>query len=47
MWTKLEKRNEWIYFIPTSDSVTIVCANREPVEVIINHTGETDNSSGM
>jgi hypothetical protein len=40
VWTKLEKRNEWIYFIPTGDTVTIVCAKGEPVEVIINRTGK-------
>jgi hypothetical protein len=46
VWTKLEKRNEWIYFIPNSDSVTIVCAHREPLEIIIGHTGKLAIQAG-
>jgi hypothetical protein len=46
VWTKLEKRNEWIYFIPTRDSVLIVCAKKEPVEVLISHTGKLAIQAG-
>jgi hypothetical protein len=28
IWTQLEKRNEWIYFIPSSDSLTILCPEK-------------------
>jgi hypothetical protein len=46
IWTQLEKRNEWIYFIPSSDSVTIVCPNKEPVEVVLRYTGKLKIQSG-
>jgi hypothetical protein len=32
--------------IPTCDSVTIICANKEPVEVIISHTGKLAIQAG-
>jgi hypothetical protein len=46
VWTKLEERNEWIYFIPNRDSVTIVCVNKEPVEVVISRTGKLKIQAG-
>jgi hypothetical protein len=46
IWTRLEKRNEWIYFIPSSDSVTIACPNKEPVEVVLRYTGKLKIQSG-
>ncbi|PNF24653.1 hypothetical protein B7P43_G18128, partial [Cryptotermes secundus] len=46
VWTQLERRNEWIYFIPSSDSVTIVCPNKEPVEVLLTHTGKLEIQAG-
>jgi hypothetical protein len=46
VWTKLEDRNEWIYFIPSRDSVTIVCANKEPMEIVISGTGKLTIQAG-
>jgi hypothetical protein len=46
IWTQLEQRNEWIYFTPFSDSVTIVCSDREPVEIQLRGTGKLSVNSG-
>lgn len=46
VWTQLEKRNEWIYIIPSSNSVTIVCSHKEPVEVILSRTGKLKIQAG-
>jgi hypothetical protein len=40
IWTQLEKRNEWIYFIPSSDSITILCPEKEPIDVLLTGTGK-------
>jgi hypothetical protein len=40
IWTQLEKRNEWIYFIPSSDSITILCPEKEPVDIVLRGTGK-------
>jgi hypothetical protein len=40
IWTQLEKRNEWIYFIPQSDSITILCPEKEPTDVLLTGTGK-------
>jgi hypothetical protein len=34
LWTQLEN-NEWIYFVPTSESVTVLCMDKPPVDIII------------
>ena len=46
IWTQLELRNEWVYFTPSSDSVTIVCPDREPVEIKLRGTGKLNIDSG-
>jgi hypothetical protein len=33
IWTQLEQRNEWIYFIPLSDSITILCPDKNPIDI--------------
>ncbi|PNF43656.1 hypothetical protein B7P43_G18122 [Cryptotermes secundus] len=38
IWTQLENRNEWIYFIPMRDSITILCPNKEPLDVVLTST---------
>jgi hypothetical protein len=40
IWTQLEQRNEWIYFIPLSDSVTILCPDKEPTDAILTGIGK-------
>jgi hypothetical protein len=39
VWTQLEN-NEWIYFIPTRESITILCTGRTPVDVVLSGTGK-------
>jgi hypothetical protein len=46
IWTQLEKRNEWVYFTPVSDSITIVCQEKEPVEIKLTGTGKLNIDSG-
>jgi hypothetical protein len=46
IWTPLESRNGWVYFTPVSESVTIVCHEKEPVEIKIRGTGKLDIESG-
>jgi hypothetical protein len=46
IWTPLESRNEWAYFTPISDRVTIVCRENEPVETKIRGTGKLSIESG-
>jgi hypothetical protein len=36
----LEKGNKWIYFIPSSESITILCPEREPIDVTLTVTGK-------
>jgi hypothetical protein len=36
----MEKRNEWIYFIPSSESLTILCPEKEPIDVVLTETGK-------
>ncbi|PNF42917.1 hypothetical protein B7P43_G12321 [Cryptotermes secundus] len=40
IWTQLEQRNEWIYFIPLSDSITILCPGRDPTDIVLTSTGK-------
>jgi hypothetical protein len=35
-----EQRNEWIYFSPVSDSITILCPDKEPLDVLLTGTGK-------
>jgi hypothetical protein len=46
LWTQLEKRNDWVYFAPVSDSVTIVCQDQEPIEIKLTGTGKLNIDSG-
>ena len=39
IWTQLTN-NEWIYFVPTSESVTILCTERPPVDVVVSGIGK-------
>ena len=34
VWTQLTN-NEWIYFVPLSESVTILCTDKPPVDVLV------------
>jgi len=38
--------NEWIYFAPYSDSVTILCDKKEPVDHVIQGVGKLHIYSG-
>jgi hypothetical protein len=40
IWTQLEKGNEWIYFIPLSDSMTILCPEKDPMDIVLTGTGK-------
>ena len=39
VWTQLTN-NEWIYFVPTSESVMILCTDKPPVDVIVSGVGK-------
>ena len=39
VWTQL-RNNEWIYFVPTSESVTKLCTDKLPVDVIVSGVGK-------
>jgi hypothetical protein len=39
VWTQLA-HNEWIYFVPTSENITILCMDEPPVDVIVSGIGE-------
>jgi len=39
VWSQLEN-NEWIYFVPKSESITIVCMDKPPVDVIVSGIGK-------
>jgi len=45
IWVQLDN-NELTYFIPNVDTVTVVCRNREPVELPIMGVGKLSLSSG-
>lgn len=38
IWTQLD--NEWMYFTPTSESVTVLCNEKEPINVILSGVGK-------
>ena len=39
VWTQLTN-NEWIYFVPLSESVTILCTDKPPVGVLVSRIGK-------
>jgi len=39
VWTQLAS-NEWIYFTPTSESITILCTDKPPVDVMVSGIGK-------
>lgn len=39
VWTQLEN-NEWIYFVPSSESITILCNDKSPIDVVISGIGK-------
>jgi hypothetical protein len=45
IWTQLGN-NEWLYFAPTSESVMVLCNNKEPVDVILSGVGKFGLKAG-
>jgi hypothetical protein len=39
VWTQLEN-NEWIYFVPTSESITILCTDQDPIDILVSGIGK-------
>jgi hypothetical protein len=39
VWTQLEN-NEWISFVPTSESITILCEDKAPIDVLVPGIGK-------
>jgi hypothetical protein len=39
VWTQLAN-NEWIYFVPKSEAITILCGSRPPVDVTVSGIGK-------
>jgi uncharacterized membrane protein len=39
VWTQLEN-NEWIYFVPTSVSITILCSDKAPIDILVSGIGK-------
>jgi hypothetical protein len=39
VWTQLTN-NEWVYFVPTSDDIRILCMDKPPVDVIMSGIGK-------
>jgi hypothetical protein len=39
VWTQLEN-NEWIYFVPNSESITILCADRSLLDIVVTGIGK-------
>ena len=39
VWTQLEN-NEWIYFVPTSETITILCSGKPPMDIFISGIGK-------
>jgi hypothetical protein len=39
VWTQLEN-NEWIYFVPTSESITILCSDKAPIDILVSGIGK-------
>jgi hypothetical protein len=45
IWTQLDN-NEWIYFAPSTESVTIICTGKEPIEVTLTGIGKLSINTG-
>jgi hypothetical protein len=45
VWVQL-LNNEWIYFSPTVDSVTVLCGEKEPIDVTLKGVGKLHMNSG-
>jgi hypothetical protein len=45
VWIQL-LNNEWIYIFPIADSVTVLCGDKEPVDVSLNGMGNLHINSG-
>jgi hypothetical protein len=39
MWTQLDN-NEWLYFAPVAERVTVLCNGRDPVDVTLSGVGK-------
>jgi hypothetical protein len=39
IWTQLDN-NEWLYFSPTAESVTVLCNDKEPVAITLSGVGK-------
>jgi hypothetical protein len=39
IWTQLEN-NEWIYIVPTSETITILCSGKPPMDIIVSGIGK-------
>jgi hypothetical protein len=38
-WTQVED-NEWVYYTPGADSMTVLCADRDPIDVLLRGAGK-------
>jgi hypothetical protein len=45
IWTQLDN-NEWIYFVPTTESVTVICIGKEPIDVTLTGVGKLSVNTG-
>jgi hypothetical protein len=45
VWTQLDN-NEWIYFVPSSESITVLCTDKAPIDVVLTGIGKLDITSG-
>ena len=39
IWTQLAN-NEWIYFVPKSEGITILCGDRPPIDIVVSGIGK-------
>jgi len=39
VWTQLAN-NEWIYFVPKSEGITILCGDRSPIDIVVSGVGK-------
>jgi hypothetical protein len=46
VWTQLENKSEWIYFIPSRDSITILCPDKEPIDIALHGAGKLSIQAG-
>jgi hypothetical protein len=45
IWVQLHN-SKWIYFIPTTDNLTVICRNKEPIDVPMRGVGKLSLISG-